>query len=397
MTRRADWIAYASPVSFPWGQPGSRRIYGIAGSLAAAGYRTVVLSGDDGPSSPVRLEEVDGPGQVLHVGLGEGRPAPGPAGLAAARHFLRRGQRTVQWLEAQPTKPSHVLVYGGGAQYMVQLRRWCRRNRVPLIADVVEWSNPWHLRGGVLAPGHLSATVALRHHYPRCDGLIAISSLLEEHFRSWGSRVLRVPPTLDVQNLPRYERRAGPNRPDLSLVYAGTPGRKDLLAHIIRAVGRVGRGGASIELRVYGPTPEQVRELLDGEPLPPGVRLLGRLAQQDVPRALQEADFSVLLRRPQRFAHAGFPTKFCESLANGTPVIANVTSDLASYLRDGVEGLVCRGYSVDDLERVLRNAVGLGDDERRRMRRAARQRALESFDFRRYAEPLGAFVESVRR
>jgi glycosyltransferase involved in cell wall biosynthesis len=396
MTRRGAWVAQVGPFLFPWGQPGSRRVYGVARSLAAAGYDVVVASGEDGPATPTRLDEVDGPGSVRYLGLGEIPSAEASRLSRSVQWFLRWGQRTAHWLDAQPTLPSHVVVAGGDAPYMLHLRRWCRRNRIPLIADVVDWYSPQQLRGGVLGPPHLSAQAALRYYYPRCDGIIAVSSFLERHYRDRGRRVLRVPPTLDVQNLAVPDTGAGSGGPDLTLVYAGSPGRKDLIIDMIRAVDRLDREGARIELRIYGPSPQQVRRLLGAEPPPGSVRLLGRLPQQEIPRALQEADFSVLLRRPERGNQAGFPTKFCESLANGTPVIANLTSDLGGYLTDGREGLVCADHSVTGLGETLRTALRLTPGQRRQMREAARRRALNSFDFRAYAEPLGTFLDTVR-
>ncbi|ROT33175.1 glycosyltransferase [Micromonospora sp. HM5-17] len=396
-TRRDAWVAIVGPFRFPWGQAGSRRVYGLAGSLAACGYDVVVAGGEDGPATATRLDGIDGPGTVDYLGLGEIPPAQAGRLARSVRWFLRWGERTVRWLDAQPTKPSHVLVSGGDAPYMVHLRRWCRRSRVPLLADVVDWYSPRQLRGGVLGPPYLSAQAALRYHYPRCDGIIVVSSFLEEYYRGRGTPVLRVPPTLDVENLPVYPRRVDADVPGLRLVYAGSPGRKDLVATIVRAVGRVDPEGAHLELRIFGPTLEQVTRLLDGEALPRGVRVLGRLPQPEIPRVWQEADFSVLLRQPARFIHAGFPTKFCESLANGTPVIANLTSDLGRYLRDRHEGLVCADHSVAGLTSALRTALGLTVAERKLMREAARRRARAAFDFRVYAEPVGAFFDALRR
>lgn len=209
-----------------------------------------------------------------------------------------------------------------------------------------------------------------------------------------GVPVLRVPPTLDVEGLTIGERQVDDSL-DLSLVYAGTPGRKDLLAAIVQAVDRVDSKGVRIRLRVLGPSVAQVRELLGG-PVPTSTEVLGRLAQQEVPAEIRRADFSVLMRRPARFSEAGFPTKFCESLANGTPVIANLTSDLGSYLRTGQEGIVCADYSVENLTEVLLAAARIAPGERGRMRRAARERALRSFDYRAYAEPMNAFLQAVR-
>ncbi|MEU4470488.1 glycosyltransferase [Micromonospora sp. NPDC023888] len=391
--RRTGWVACVGPFLFPWGEAGSRRVYGLVASLAAAGYDVVVASGGPEPLTSTALPGVDGPGSVSHVGLAE-RPSPeaGPLG-SSVQTLVRWGQRTVRWLDAQPTKPSHVLVHGGQAQYMFHLQRWCRRHRVPLIVDVVDWFNGRYVRGGYLGPLHVSMKLALRHYYPRCDGIIAISSYLEEHYRRSGRPVLRVPPTLDVKSLTMEARQTAGDSPPLTLAYAGNPhgNKKDLLGTVIEAVGNVQREGASVELRVYGPTRDEVRGLFGGRALPDGVRCLGRLPQVEVSSALQGADFTVLVRRPELAADAGFSTKFCESLASGTPVIANLTSDMGRYLRPNREGLVCRDHTVAEVTGAFRAAAGLSSAQRSVMRQAARSQALESFDYRAYAEPLGGF------
>jgi glycosyltransferase involved in cell wall biosynthesis len=397
--RRNEWVACVGPFRFPWGEPNSRRVYGLVGSLAAAGHHVVVASGDPGPTTVTKLAEIGGPGSVSYLGLGE--KAPADAGLLASsvQMFVRWGWRTLRWLEAQPTRPSHVLVHDGQAPYMVHLQRWCRRHDIPLIIDVVDWWNGRYVRGGVLGPLNVSTKLALRYFYPRCDGIITISSLLENHYRGTGKPVLRIPPTLDVRAVPVGGRPATTGTAHLSLVYAGNPCRnkKDQLSAVIEAVGRADRAGSGIELRVFGPSPEDIRRLLGGRKPPPNVRTMGRLPQQDVPRALQEADFSILVRRPERATNAGFSTKFCESLASGTPVIANLTSDMGNYLRHGREGLVCRDHSPDGLAEAFQDALRLSVTQRLRMRQAARERALESFDFRAYARPVGDFFAGLRR
>ncbi|MFF5214424.1 glycosyltransferase [Micromonospora sp. NPDC000442] len=277
---------------------------------------------------------------------------------------------------------------------MIHLQQWCRRNDVPLIVDVVDWYNGSYVRGGYFGPLHVSMKLALHYYYPRCDGIVAISSYLESHYRRTGKPVLRVPPTLDVKNLTVQARHRTGDSSGLTLAYAGNPhgNKKDLLATVIEAVRRVEDEGASIELRIYGPTVDEVRHLLGRRALPKGVRCLGRLPQPEVADALQEADFTVLVRRSERATEAGFSTKFCESLASGTPVIANLTSDLGKYLHHNLEGLVCRDHTLAEVTEVFRAAVRLSTAQRSLMRQAARSRALESFDYRAYAEPLGAFL-----
>lgn len=59
------------PFLFPWGQPGSRRVCGIARSFADAGYDVVVGSGGAEPLRPAILDEGEAPGSITYLGLSE--------------------------------------------------------------------------------------------------------------------------------------------------------------------------------------------------------------------------------------------------------------------------------------------------------------------------------------
>lgn len=389
---RPDWIAYVAPFPFPWGQAASRRICGVAKSISDTGKHVVVCSGESTPISETNLDEVDLKGGITYIGMSEFPPKSASIGEKIYRVLLCSGQNTVNWLEMQDKKPSHVIVYGGGAQYMFRLLPWCKKHGIPLIADVVEWYDPRQLPGGRLGPFYWSSIIALRVLYNKCSGVIAISKLLEDYYCSKGVKCIRVPPTLDVSSVRFGEFRRSKNDSKLTLVYAGTPGRKDLLNNIIEAVARVDFFGERLRLLVIGPTLAEVLYLTGKASLPSGVVVLGRLKQSEVAEFVSSADFTVLLREPLRFANAGFPTKFVESLSCGTPVIANLTSDIALYLHDGVEGFVCDSHAVDALVIALNRALALSLSMLNEMRCAAREQAERSFDFRNYSVCLKDFL-----
>jgi glycosyltransferase involved in cell wall biosynthesis len=390
-----DWIAYVSPLPFPWGQAGSRRICGMARSLAEAGYSVVVGAGDPLPIPQINLDEGEKAGSIQYLGLNECVPSSTSVPQKFVQIFWASGARTVAWLDSCKKRPTHVFVYGGSAQYMGKLLPWCRKNLVRLIADVVEWYDPTHMTGGVLGPFNFSAQVALRFLYPKCDGLVVISRLLADYYESKGCAVVRIPPTLDVITSAAADNRTRPrDASHLKLVYAGTPGKKDMLASVIEGVARVDPEGVRVKLFVIGPSVEQVRALLGSCDIPVGIKVLGRVPQSEVVEHVASADFTVLLREPMRFANAGFPTKLVESMAAGTPVISNLTSDIGLYLRDGIEGLVCPAPSVQALANTLKRALLLEPAAIETMRNAARAQAERSFDFRCHVRPM---VEFMRR
>lgn len=390
------WVAYAGPFSFPWGQAGSRRVAGIAASILATGRDVVVLSGAE-PEGSRLIDQHDSGSRLWLVGTGEGLAETGAIRRNLASH-VTAGAAAARWLDGQPVAPSHVVVYGGGLSYAARLSSWARRSHVSIVADVVEWYSPRQFRGGVASPSWISTQLALRLSYPRFDGVIAISQFLRRRFEGRGFPVATIPPTLDVSAVPVHERvSADPGRTGLVLCYFGTPGKKDLLPQIVEGFLEARSANSHsqpISLVIAGPTEGEVAAAAGGV-LPPGVRVVGPLPQQEVGSFVRAADFSVLLRPRATYSAAGFPTKFVESLANGTPVIANLTSDLSSYLSDGSVGFVADGPDGPSLARAITRAAALAAAERAEMRARARQAALDGFDYRVHVHAVDALLRAA--
>lgn len=394
MIEKQGWVAYVGPFPFPWGQAASRRMYGLARSISASGYRVVVGSGEPEPGCEKRLSEDPACG-IFRIGLSESPRADDSVLSKSFRAFYEWGKKTVDWLESRPSRPAFVIVYGGGAPYAARLLRWGRKRKVPIIFDVVEWYQSGHFTGGRLNPFSISSEISMRYLYPLGDGIIAISSYLASHYKEQGKKVVRIPPTLDVRAAASEMRRSSDDL-RLKLIYAGTPGKKDSLGVILSAVQKADPAGVALKLDVFGVNQSEALVFLGGRKAPANVQFHGTVSQRDVATYLMGADFSLLVREPLRFAQAGFPTKFVESLSAGTPVIANLTSDIGLYLADGVNGLVLGDCSVDCLADGLKRALSLSGDELSAMREKARASAMGSFDFSNYVSDIDDFLSSLK-
>lgn len=386
------WIAYVGPFNFPWGQAGSRRVFGNAKSIVSAGYDVVVGSGDKF-SSIKSLETCEYSGSTLsYLGLNE---LPVSSGYLQRlwQHLFASGKNTSNWLSAQETKPEYVIIYGGLAAFGWHIYRWCKKNNVPVIADVVEWYDPSQMLGGRFGPFYLSANVAFHYLYPRFDGVIAISHYLADYFSRY-TPVVIVPPTLTVDPI---EETGTDISNCLKLVYAGTPGKKDLLDKVVEAVSRVELLGVEIQLTVIGPSERDVIKMCGLQCLPNSVVVAGRVPQDRVAQLLKASDFSILIRDSLRFTNAGFPTKFVESLAAGVPVIANITSDLGSYLRDGSNGLEVGAPDISAIMNALLRAASLSVSERDLMKRNAKNDAKVFFSSDAYVQSFKQFLFVVNQ
>ena len=99
----------------------------------------------------------------------------------------------------------------------------------------------------------------------------------------------------------------------------------------------------------------------------------------------------------ERYAVAGFASKVPESLALGTPLVANVTPELGRYIRDGQTGVVVNGTDAESLAVALRRVADLPSVERLAMRGQARAAAEANFDIRAVAPQLGPWLEGIIR
>jgi glycosyltransferase involved in cell wall biosynthesis len=384
-------VAYVGPVAFPEGGAAARRILGISQSLREAGYEVLIGSGQlpkPGVSEP---EDFEGfPVYSLGERTGEHLPT-----ILKHLSYLTMGRNTRSWLGTLDPKPTAVILYAGYSAYFSRLLPWCERNDIPLIFDAVEWYDPASVPGGKYGPYRWSFELAMRYFCVRCKHIIGISSLLQNYYKERGCETVRVPPTLDVQAVPSPSTTS---REDVVTIgYAGTPGKKDGFDSMLEAILRADPEGKRLRFRVAGVTPEQVlkypaiasRGLTS---LPPSVEALGKVPHSEAVALIREADFSVLVRPLMRYAMAGFPTKVVESLAMGTPVICNLSSDLGMYLHDGQEAIVCADHSAESLTEAFKRALELSPAQRQAMRASARACAENSFDFRNFSAPLADFM-----
>ncbi len=390
-------IIYVGPYAFPNGGAAARRILGNALSLRDAGCEVVISSGQmaDGREEQNKPIESEYEGFKV-VSLGERTAEKYPKIL---KHFMyfNMGAKTIVWLDSLEQKPDALILYSGYSPYMMRLIPWCKKHGVKFVFDAVEWYDPKSFISGLFSPYQLNIELALRYYSQKTGAVIAISSYLQKHYAKKGCQTICIPATLDSATIvPNLNVRK--DNTALVISYTGTPG--DLFNVYLEAVLRLLEQGDNIVFRFAGITEEQLLAypaLLErnmGLPLPTALDCRGKVSHKEAIAITKMSDFSLLLRRPVRYANAGFPTKIVESLTMGTPVIINITSDLADYVHNGVEGLICDDYTAESLVKALKKAMMLSVDDKVQMRQAARAQAERSFDCYNYSDALKNFIDN---
>jgi glycosyltransferase involved in cell wall biosynthesis len=386
-------ITIVGEFRFPTGDAASVRVLGIAKTLRENGYNVSFIGktwGNENENHKGKFEGFDFYNVLVLKS----------AFLKSIYKLFTSGYQSLKLLRENFPYTDIIIYYGSSARYLYPLLKFSKKKRIKLVVDIVEWYDSSHVMGGKYGPIALDVNLGMTKLIPKSSGVIAISSFLKNYYTSKGLKSIRIPQVIDLQDT-KWEIRydSSFDKSCLNIIYAGIPGKKDLVSVAILGIRELMYKGINVKLHLLGPSKDDILRLFDGESriLDELNELLvfhGRISQEDIPKLLIKADYSILIRPNLRFANAGFSTKFVESFAIGLPVIANLTSDMGLYLKHGINGFVMKDESVNSFIESVKCALSLSTEEIMTMRNAAKKQALE-FDYRQYAKLIDKFLLEI--
>lgn len=281
-----------------------------------------------------------------------------------------------------------IIAYNYPSVALARLAHYCKRNNIEIYADATEWEEA---SGSFLyrAIKEIDTKLRMEYIHPKMDGIIAISKYLHDYYCK-KTRTILLPPLVDIADKKwekhtfgdiKEEKRNKHNRLKC-FVYAGSPGTvKERLDKIVLAFHEK-YNNCPLELRLIGITEDEFIKVYKWkEAIVPRVTFLGRITHQQTLQEVMNADWTIIIRDNTRKNNAGFPTKFVESISCGTPVIANVFSNITDYLIDGVNGYVVE----DSIDEVVKKAISMSDDDYMKMRNQVNR---YMFDYKEYANKI---------
>ena len=317
-------ILYIGGFELPDKNAAAHRVLAVAKMLRAGGYRVVLLgarrAADRLPVLQTRAE---------YEGF-EAYAVPYPRGVAQWPAYLADTAPVRQVLQAIGGAQA-LRCYNYPAVALGRLRGLCRRTGCKLLADCTEWYNVREVAPLLKPIKGADTALRMRVLQKRLDGMIVISRYLQRYYRG-RPHVALIPPLVDVQDA-KWRCEPVPRGPEVTFVYAGSPGRKDKLAEMLAAVQAANRQ-YPCRLWVVGATWQafvRCNPAWQGRPPPDCAQFLGRLPHTESLAYLKSADCSLIIRDDTRTNNAGFPTKFAEAVTVGTDVIASDISDLREY------------------------------------------------------------------
>lgn len=376
-----------STCKYPNGDAGSVRQHSFAKLYRELGYDVTVIG--MGAYTNFQLENNDG---IPYASL---RSAQNNL-FAKFENYFGFKSRLKRFLKSYGDC-TYIQVVDIPANALFYLKKYARKHNISLIHDSVEWYSPEQFKNGKLSIPYILKEKYNTKWIDRQFSVTAISSFLENHFKSRGINTVRIPVIMDISAMPCEKHTVSEKT---VFLYAGSPGKKDYIAEIIKGFAMLPHELLTrAELQLLGISREQLTALCGVEEntiaqLGSTLICLGRVPREEVLNRLAAADFTVLLRsKAQRYAKAGFPTKVVESLSTATPVITNITSDLGMYLKDGYNSIIVADCSPAAFSAALDKAIGLFSEEKKLMYTNARKTAEEYFDYKNYGQKIFELIE----
>lgn len=373
-------IVYIGNLDFTRQNACTRRVIGCAKAIVAGGLYKVSIIGYSSGVETLKVDEFN----VYSTERGSSK-------VSKAFNLYTRGSQTVTLLK-QIADIHAVVIYGICPSIYMPVYRYCRKNNIKVISDMIEWydTDNFNCVRRYLVTNFITKTVL------KSDGIIAISSYLDNYYKDNGKKTIRVP--LLKYGYTQIENSSEVNLEHfgneyINLIYAGTAGRKDMLSEIIDSLDILNRAGYKMRLHILGEN-SNIQNKYNNK-LPNNVFFYGQVKQENIFTYLSKADFSILVRPNKRYAHAGFPTKFMESLNAGLPAISNITSDIGLYLKDGYNGYIIDGFNVNDIVAKLKDIINrFNRDEMKEMKENAVKSSLE-LDYKIYVSEINNFLSSI--
>lgn len=271
--------------------------------------------------------------------------------------------------------------------------------------EVIAYFDEWY-EWGKMGDGRflermaVSASIRLSEYFTasKFKKKIVISRGLKRFYRK--DMCLLLPILVDLKE-ELWKRDSFEAEEKVVIVYAGWPGNRDDLRILAEAVDELPPeqkrrillriftyATSREELKAHIPTLDRIKK--DNQGI---IEFVGEVSREQVVEELKRADFSYLLRENQWYNNAVFSTKVGESLAVGTPMFANCTSDIGYYIKDGFNGIIIANMSKSAVKAGLHKIFGLTREQRIAMKQNAYRTAQKYFDYRRYKKKMSRFLE----
>jgi len=372
---------------YPEEDAGAVRQHAFAENLKELGYRPIIVG--MGKSTGFQFKDYNG---IEYISL---RYATSNILIRAiGRVFFPLNLARVLKKLSKETVAGILLVSGDYLTFQF-VKSYSAKNKVQLYHDSVEWYSPCEYSRGERDRAYRLNNTINTKLIDQSFRVFAISRYLQQYFSNKGLFTVRIPVIMDVSHIDYHKEKRDQT---IHFLFAGNIAGKDRVKEFIDGIELLDDNLRNrIEFTILGCTYEQYKEthgLISDDTIERNVFFRGRVSREEVMNYLCRTDFTILFRpAEERYAMAGFPTKVVESLASGTPVVCNLSSDLELYLKDGYNSVLVEEPTPECCKNALIKICSYDDQMISSMKKHARLTAEKYFDRRKY---LDIFKELIK-
>lgn len=300
-------------------------------------------------------------------------------------------RRIIHYCELE--KPDAIILYNDVYALTKKLTKYCKRNNIRLFADVTEWYEK--RKSATLAEKIVISLSNYRIEKLDChlDGIITISHFFEEYYKKKKVRCIWVPPLMKIDMTETVQKyNYGEKTGIINFIYAGSPGSKDILLPFIYALMEVNKDELHCRLDIVGIDDSYFEKQGFFELNRYGINAHGRLSHDATLEYVKHADFGILFRNNQRYAKAGFSTKFAECMSLGVPMICNKVGGTDTLIDSWKNGILIADYQKETLIDLLNKIIRTDIAEIIKMKVKAKQDASKYFSGEQYKKQLSELL-----
>lgn len=394
---------------FPFGSASASRMRLYSRGLTEAGATVRVISQNELYDRP---DDVGGDGQRRYYGVSY-ESVLGYSGRHKEKRTLRRkllwfrnyvlaaGKVARRAAELVESESFDVIVqYSRSYLSISPLLKICKAKHIALIHDIVEWPNRHFFRGGILHPLYADTKLAMYLSLAQSDGIVGISEFLTNFYADRGIPAICIPAMVEIPADRPEPREARSKNGEFNITYLGSLGLRDGPFEMTAAIRNVLEKGLAAKFTIVGSsgvtgTALKVRQMCEKDALlRDKVEFLGRVSDDEVTRRLGTADVLLFVRPDDLTARAAFPTRLPEYLVSGTPVIAAGVGDIPIYLRDGVDAMVVKPCTAENIAGKIESLMKM-PDRGLAIGRSGFERASECFNYKARTAEIARFIEKV--
>lgn len=263
----------------------------------------------------------------------------------------------------QPNKKNILYNYDTPDLKSISLILFAKMSGYKIIYDIVEDHRFVTSYSGFMNKLRVTSTRYLLKATPFiADSVIAISAHLEERMKQICKKkipVTLIPINVNFNFLNNEYKAPGEQ---IKIFYGGSFGEKDGLKYLLKGFELVAKNNKNIILVLTGKGEvsydfKEIMKLIENSEYKERIHYKGYLNADEYYKVLNECDIFCMTRNNSLYANAGFPFKLGEFLASGKAVIATDVGDVSKYLKNGVNSILIKPESPEDISNAINRIV----------------------------------------